>query len=340
MASENAMRLDGQVAVVTGGGGGIGGAHARLLASRGARVLVNDLEVNPDGTETGAEPSKSWAPALDEGGDGEGTTATVAAPAAPPTSARGVVDEIEAAGGVALVDNHDTLTEAPQIIQAAVDAWGRVDVVIANAGIVRMGPFGELAMDDFDIAADVSYKGSVRLVHAAWPHLVESKGRVLLTASQAVFGVRHLSPYVTSKSALVGLARAIAMDGEDYGIRANAIMPFAATRFGLSVPGLTEFVDEHYQPEHVANASLWLLHDSVSVTGKTFNVGGGFAARVVVGVGWGWADANATPEDFRDHAGEIVGLDRGVIFPHDGGDALNFQSDRAIGWHLDGQTLH
>jgi NAD(P)-dependent dehydrogenase (short-subunit alcohol dehydrogenase family) len=339
MTTDRLMRFDGQVAVVTGGGGGIGGAHARLLASRGARVLVNDAQVNPDGTSADEAPGASWAPALEADSEG-GTTSTVAAPPAPTTSAQAVVDDIEAAGGVALADTHDTLAEAPEIIQAALDAWGRVDIVIANAGIVRMGPFGELSMEDFDIAADVSYKGSTRLARAAWSHLVETKGRVLLTASQAVFGVRHLSPYVTSKSALVALARALAMDGEEHGIRVNAIMPFAATRFGLSVPGLTEFVAEHYAPEHVANASLWLLHDSVDATGKTFNVGGGFAARVVVGVGWGWADKNATPEDYREHSDAILSLDGGVIFPHDGGDALNFQSDRAIGWHVDGPTLH
>ena len=129
------------------------------------------------------------------------------------------------------------------------------------------------------------------------------------------------------------------MDGEDDNIRVNAIMPFAASRFGLSVPGLSEFVAEHYQPEHVANGSLWLLHESVKATGMTFNVGGGFAGRVVTGVGWGWA-GNATPEDYQRHAGQISSIEGGVMFPHDGGDALNFQSDRAVGWHLDGETLH
>ncbi|MBS1678381.1 MAG: SDR family oxidoreductase [Actinobacteria bacterium] len=339
MSDSEQMRFDGQVAVVTGGGGGIGGAHARLLASRGARVLVNDLEVAPDGSDASAGPSASWAPALAEGEEGA-KVATVDAPPAPATSATAVVEEIEAAGGTALVDNHDTLTEAPEMIQAAVDAWGRVDIVIANAGIVRMGPFGELTMEDFDISADVSYKGSVRLADAAWPHLAKTQGRVLLTSSQASFGVRHLSAYVSSKAAIVGVARALAMDGEAHGIRVNAIMPFAASRFGLSVPGLSDFVAEHYQPEHVAKASLWLLHESTAATGMTFNVGGGFAARIAFGVGWGWADKHATPEDYQRNADRITSFDGGVMFPEDGGDALNFQSDRAIGWHLDGETLH
>jgi NAD(P)-dependent dehydrogenase (short-subunit alcohol dehydrogenase family) len=339
MAANGEMRFDDQVVIVTGGGGGIGGAHARLLASRGAKVVVNDAQVNPDGTSRDSAPGASWAPALEAGEEG-GTTSTVAAPPAPETSAQAVVDDIELAGGVGLVDTHDTLTEAPEIIKTALDAFGRVDVVIANAGIVRMGPFGDLSMEDFEIAADVSYKGSTRLVSAAWPHLVATGGRVLLTSSQAVFGTRHLSPYVTSKAALMALARALGMDGEEVGVRVNAIMPFAATRFGLSVPNLQEFTAENYQPEHVANASVWLVHESTAPTGKCFNVGAGFAGRVVVGVGWGWADPKATPEDYAAHRDEILALDGGVRVPHDGGDALNFQSDRAVGRHVDGPTLH
>jgi NAD(P)-dependent dehydrogenase (short-subunit alcohol dehydrogenase family) len=329
------MRLDGQVAIVTGGGGGIGGAHARLLAERGARVLVNDAGVNPDGTRGDEGTAASWAPAATSA-DGAAHQRTDAEA----TSAAAVVEQIVAAGGVALADTHDALTEVAQIVAAAHDAWGRIDMVIANAAIVRLGPFGEMTMEDFELCADVSYRASARIVHAAWPELAKVRGRVLLTSAGALLGVRNLSAYSSSKGALMALARALGMDGEAHGIRVNAIMPFAASRFGRSVPGLAEFVEEHYPPEHVANASLWLLHPSAEATGETYSVGGGFAARVTVGVGWGWADPEATPEDYRRHAAEIRALDRGIVFPHDGGDELNFRSDRAVGRHIDGETLH
>jgi NAD(P)-dependent dehydrogenase (short-subunit alcohol dehydrogenase family) len=335
MAGDEQLRFDGQVAIVTGGAGAIGSAHVRLLAQRGARVLVNDAGVNPDGTRGDEVAEASWTPsAISE--DAARLQQTVATG----TSAAAVVEEVLAAGGEAIADTHDAVSEADGIVEAALAAWGRVDVVIANAAVVRLGPFGDISMEDFEACADSSYRGSTRIAHAAWAELAKTRGRILLTSAGAMLGVKYLSAYSSSKAAVMALGRALAFDGEEHGIRVNSIMPFAASRFGRSVPGLAEFAEQHYPAERVADASLWLVHKSTEVTGETFSVGGGFAGRVTVGVGWGWADRSATPEDYRAHAADIRRLDQGIMFPRDGGEELNFRSDRALGWHLDGETLH
>ncbi|MBS1892977.1 MAG: SDR family oxidoreductase [Actinobacteria bacterium] len=304
------MRFDDQVAIVTGGAGGLGSTYARLLASRGAKVLVNDIGVTIEG-----EPMDP-----------------------PPGDA--VVEEIIAAGGEAVSDTHDVIDQAPEIVAAALEAFGRIDIVITSHLVHRAGPFGELALEDFEFGNENDYHGTVRVMHAAWPELVKTSGRALLTGSGAIFGSENLSSYMTSKGGIVALGRALGMDGRRHGIKVNSVLPFAGTRQGLSMAGFEDFMVKHATPQQVANGVLWLVHDSVEVTGQAFSSTGGFVSRVSLAQSWGWASPEGTPEDFRDHAAEIADFGRGMVFPVDAGEHVNFNSDRAAGFHVDAEYLH
>jgi NAD(P)-dependent dehydrogenase (short-subunit alcohol dehydrogenase family) len=203
------MGLDfkGRVALVTGAGGGLGREHALALAARGARVLVNDL----GGAVNGEVP-----------------------PGAPTGAAQAVVDEIRSRGAEAIASTASvTDFDAVQgMVRQAIEAWGRIDIVVNNAGILRDKSFAKMEMADFRLVLDVHLMGAVHCTKAAWPHMVERKyGRVVMTTSSSgLYGNFGQSNYGAAKMALVGLMQTLALEGEKHGIKVNCLAPTAATR--------------------------------------------------------------------------------------------------------------
>ena len=272
------LRFDGRVAVVTGAGRGIGRAYARLLAARGAKVVVNDLGGSVDGD-----------------GEDESVAATV-------------VREITDARGEAVADGHDIATEggAQALIGTAVDRWGRIDVLINNAGIVRWAGFPQL--DETTLAAHlaVHVMGSFHTTRAAWPKMVEQRyGRVVMTTSTGLFGLPNNGAYATAKAGVIGLARSLKLAGAPHGITVNVIAPGAATRMGGVVDSVA------MAPELVAPMAAFLAHETCPVSGEIYTAGFGRFARLFIASTEGWVqspiDSGAPPtiEEVAAHWVEI-----------------------------------
>jgi NAD(P)-dependent dehydrogenase (short-subunit alcohol dehydrogenase family) len=281
----NELRFDGRVAVVTGAGRGLGRAHAMLLASRGAKVVVNDLGGSPNGEGTSAEPAEA------------------------------VVEEIRELGGEALVDTHDVVADGEAVVETALEAWGRIDVLVNNAGYAGGGLFHEMSPEDFATVSKSHYDGTVNVTRRAWREMVEAQyGRVVITSSSSVFGMPFTSPYVASKGALFSLGRGLAKEGAFFGIKVNTLMPVAYSRLTEQQPQkkLVKWLDENFQPEGCAPFVGLLAHEDVPCTGETFVGGGGRIARVILGEGRGFEGAS-TPEDYRDHFDRVMSLDEFVV---------------------------
>ena len=245
----NAIRFDDQVVIVTGAGGGLGRAHALLFAKHGARVVVNDL-----------------------GGSSHGEGANASA-------ADLVVAEIRAAGGTA-VANHDSVTDGGKIVQNALDSFGRVDVLVNNAGILRDKSFVKMEDADWDLVYKVHVEGAYKVTHAAWPHLREQNfGRVIFTASTSgIYGNFGQSNYGMAKLGLYGLTRTLALEGRKNNILVNAIAPTGGTRMteGLIPPQ----VFEQLKPELISPLVVYLASRDCSETAGLFEVGGGWMGKV------------------------------------------------------------
>lgn len=243
------LRFDDKVVIVTGAGGGLGRAHALLFAERGARVLVNDLGGSMHG---GGKNSK----AADE-----------------------VVAEIRQAGGNAEA-SYDSVEDGSKIVQAALDHFGRVDVVINNAGILRDVSFHKMSPADWDIIFRVHVNGSFQVSHAAWPHMrKQGYGRIVMTASAAgIYGNFGQANYGAAKLALLGFANTLAIEGRRRGIHVNTIAPIAGSRLTETVlPGeLTEAL----KAEYVSPLVAWLCHEDCKESGGVFEVGGGFFSKL------------------------------------------------------------
>jgi len=286
------MRFDGRVALVTGAGNGLGRAHALLLASRGCAVIVNDVGAPADGTSEGRRPAQC------------------------------VADEINDVGGTALADTRSVSEPggAAAMVQAAVDSFGRIDIVVNNAGILRDKSFLGMTPELLDPVLDVHLKGSIHVTRAAWAHFREQGyGRVILTSSAAgLFGNPGQANYASAKSSLIGLMNVLVPEGRKYNINTNVISPVAETQMTSHVIGrLAGLVG----PELVSPVVGYLVHESCEVTGHIYSVGGGRVARVFVGLtrGWGQPGQPFDIEDVRNHLAEIENL-TGFTIPKGAGD--------------------
>jgi 3-hydroxyacyl-CoA dehydrogenase/3a,7a,12a-trihydroxy-5b-cholest-24-enoyl-CoA hydratase len=243
------LRFDGRVAIVTGAGAGLGRSHALLLASRGAKVVVNDL-----------------------GGSrhGEGKSST---------AADSVVAEIKKAGGEAMA-NYDSVEDGGKIVQAALDTWKRIDVIVNNAGILRDTSFQKMTQDDWDIIYRVHVLGGFRVVHAAWNHMRDAGyGRILFTASAAgIYGNFGQANYAMAKLGLVGLSNTLALEGKKKNVFVNTIAPIAGSRLTETV--LPKELLDALLPEYVSPLVAYLAHESCEENGGLFEVGGGFMGKL------------------------------------------------------------
>ncbi|GAA3474218.1 SDR family oxidoreductase [Nonomuraea roseola] len=262
------LRFDGKVAIITGAGHGLGRSHALLLAERGAHVVVNDLGGALDGTGASTGPAAE------------------------------VVELITKNGGqaVANTDNVATPEGAKAIVRSAVDAFGKVDIVVNNAGILRDKSFGKMTVEEFDTVLAVHVRGSYLVSQAAYPYLKEQGyGRIVNTSSPAgLFGNFGQANYSTAKMGLVGLTKTLAIEGARSGIKANAIAPIAWTRMTEAL--LPAEFEAKFTAERVSALVAFLTHESCEVTGEVFSVGGGKVARVFVAEGPGWKTDDLSPE--------------------------------------------
>jgi NAD(P)-dependent dehydrogenase (short-subunit alcohol dehydrogenase family) len=261
-------RFDGRVAVVTGAGRGLGRAYAHLLAARGASVVVNDLGTSVDGTGADRSPAEA------------------------------VVTEIEAAGGKAVADTNDVAAEegASRLVSAAIEAFGRLDVLVNNAGIMQWTRFPDVDAEALDAHLAVHVGGSFHTTRAAWPHLVDQGyGRIVMTTSTGLLGLPNNTAYATAKGGIVGLARSLATAGAKHGITVNCIAPAATTR--MAGDGGPEMPAELAAP-----MVAYLAHEACPVSGEVYVAGGGRFARLFVGSTQGWvADGDPTIEDVAEH---------------------------------------
>jgi NAD(P)-dependent dehydrogenase (short-subunit alcohol dehydrogenase family) len=246
--------LDEKVVIVTGAGGGIGREHALLFAREGAQVVVNDY-----------------------GGDSHGTAGTSA-------MADAVVTQIRSAGGEAVADAHDVATDGAAVIATALEAFGRVDAVVNNAGIAGGGMFDTIEPAAYDRMLAIHLGGTLAVTRAAWPIMTEQGyGRIVNTSSASVFGLPGSSHYITAKSALFGLTRALAHDGRKVNIKVNGIMPSAYSRLTAQSAEFAGLMEAGFPPDAVSPFVGALASRDVPVSGETFVVGGGHAARVILG---------------------------------------------------------
>ncbi len=274
------LRFDGRVAIITGAGGGLGRSHALELARRGARILVNDPGVALDGS-------------------GSSTFA-----------ADRVVEEITATGGIA-ARNHDSVAtpEGGQgIVQAAMDAFGRVDVLVNNAGILRDKAFHHMDRTMIDAVIDVHLKGALYVSQPAFRVMREQGyGRIVNTTSASgLFGNFGQAHYGAAKAGLAGLTRVLAIEGAGHGIKVNAIAPIASTRMTHNVLG---DLAAKVSPESVSSLVAFLAHEECTVNGHVYSVAGGRIARIFVAETHGVVLSENTPEAIRDHLALIDRLD-------------------------------
>src|ERR1700677_784066 len=280
------LRFDGRVAVVTGGGRGLGRSYAMLLASRGAKVVVND----PGGGLTG-----------------DGTDAG---------PADDVVREIAAAGGqaVASTDSVATAAGGKAIVDAALDMDGRIDILIHNAGNVRRASLKEMSYEDFDAVLDVHLRGAFNVVRQAFPVMCEAGyGRIVLTSSiGGLYGNHNVANYAAAKAGVIGLSQVAALEGAEHGVTCNVIVPAAVTRMAA---GIDISAYPPMGPELVAPVVGWLAHESCSVSGEMFIALAGRIARAVIAESPGVCRPSWTIEDVSSHLDEIRKVEAPLVFP-------------------------
>jgi NAD(P)-dependent dehydrogenase (short-subunit alcohol dehydrogenase family) len=269
----------GRVAVITGAGGGLGRTYALEIARRGGRVVVNDLGGKPDGSGASASMADQ------------------------------VVQEIRAAGGEA-VANYDSVSTpkgGAAIVQSALDHFGRVDIAINNAGILRDKTFLKLTPEELEIVLDVHLKGAFYVTQPAFAAMKQNGyGRIVLTASAAgVLGNFGQTNYAAAKMGLVGLSNVLAIEGAKNNIKSNVITPIANTRLTQDLLGP---IADKLAPEFVTPLVLYLVSEGCDLTHEIFTVGGGRYARFFIGMNEGWVKKGgeaASVEEIAEHIGEI-----------------------------------
>lgn len=280
------LRFDGRVAVITGAGRGLGRSYALLLAAKGAKVVVND----------------NGSAIKGEGGD--------AGPA------QDVVDEIRAAGGEAIANTDSVATAegGEAIVQAARDAFGRIDILIHNAGNVRYGSLSDMSHEDFKAVIDVHLMGAFNVVRPAFPLMCEQRyGRIVLTSSiGGIYGNQRCVNYAMAKSGMIGLNNVAALEGEHRNVLSNVIVPSAVTRMA---DGLDISQYPPMDPELVAPAVAWLAHEKCNITGEMIAAIGGRIARAFIaetrGVyrpSWTLEEVDAAMGAIRDKGRDNAGL--------------------------------
>ncbi|KAJ1988796.1 hypothetical protein GGI25_005155 [Coemansia spiralis] len=287
MSSSADLRFDNRVVVVSGAGGGLGKAYSLFFASRGAKVVVNDLG---------------------SGLKGEGSSAS---------AADLVVDEIKKAGGDAVADYHNVL-EGEKIVETAMKAYGRIDIIINNAGILRDKSFKSMTDKDWDDVLNVHLHGAYKITKAAWPIMRKQKfGRVIMTSSAAgIYGNFGQANYAAAKQALIGFSNSLAYEGFKYNIMSNAIAPLAASRMTATV--MPQEILDALKPEFIAPLVAYLTHESTKQTGGLFEIGAG----VVTAHRWQGtegvvfkADDSFTPAAVKARFGEISSFDGPTTYP-------------------------
>ncbi len=280
------LRFDDRVAVVTGAGRGLGRAYAQLLASRGAKVVVNDLGASLAGEGADAGPAGH------------------------------VVNEIRAAGGEAVACTASVTTPegGDAIIQTALDHYGRLDILIHNAGNVRRGSLKEMSYEDFEAVLDVHLRGAFNVVRPAFPVMCDAGyGRIVLTSSiGGLYGNHGVANYAAAKAGVIGLSNVAALEGAADGVTCNVIVPAAVTRMAA---GIDTSAYPPMNPELVAPVVGWLAHESCSVTGEMFIALAGRVARAVIAESPGVQRPSWTVEDVGEYLAAIRNVDSPLIFP-------------------------
>jgi NAD(P)-dependent dehydrogenase (short-subunit alcohol dehydrogenase family) len=301
----SALDFTGKVAVVTGGGRGMGRAYALLLASRGAAVVVNDPGVQPRG---------------------DAPDASVAAE---------VVNEIEAAGGraVAAVDSVATVEGGAAIIDTALDTFGQVDLLVHNAGVVNASTFADQPMDEVLATLNVHLLGAWHVGQPAWRDMEKrGYGRIVLTTSMAQFGHFRQPAYSAAKTGLIGLTKSLAHEArnKELDIKVNAIAPLAGTR--LARPEAKQAWGDLIDPDNVAGVVAYLLSDECPVNGEVVHAGGTHFARGFLAQTRGWKSGSSplTPEQVRDHFDEAFDLDDFDV-PTDANDQMQIVERAVLG---------